>query len=518
MVADAAAPIGDPAAFGVVGACSLSPVGWRENDSRAVELLLSPVAAFPLLWLVAVALAQIHIVGLQTSWSAAMWTVALLVPVAFVAGGLTVTWLVDRRVVTHRARGLAHGGTRIARPTSPRAVLIALLVVGYAQLTHEFAEAGAVPLLSGHIDAVRVGIHTGPLGLLVDALTVAAVVAIAAPDRLFARAALPEVLIALVALAGFAIAGGRQALAIAAAGWFARVLYWRRIEATLVLAFVLLGVGAFAAVFYLRLGQEIGQAFPQELYLNVVNRTSPMLAPLVPLHLALAMNLAVLNKLVAYFPHVQAYGLGKYDLRALHSILPSRDLGQLTMRLTPPFRVATAAGPLWADGGLGFVAGGFLLIGAVSTLPHALFRRTPSFRYAVLAGYLLSLALYCLYDNLFTQYKDWVFVVAGLWLLGRHAERRAGYPYAPSRSSLTQARRSRRRSPWPGIVAVVCAAVIAWLGVIVIADHGVSAARRYMSSRPRASVTHSVESANRRRTAAYTARSSSGRSPASQRL
>jgi oligosaccharide repeat unit polymerase len=407
-----------------------------------MQLVVSPLVAFPALWILAAGLAQIHLLGIQGPWSGKVWLVIVAAPVMFLVGGLGVRALISRvRLISTRAPP----GVRDRRP-----LLVGLLIVGYAELAHQFASAGAIPLLSGHIDANRVSVHSGALGLLVDALTVAAIVAITTPPKLFSRAGLPDLAIAVVALGGFALAGGRQAIAIAAAGAIARVLYWRNIRLRSAIGFGALGIVLFSLVFYLRTGQEIGESFTNELYRSVVPRGSVVFVPFIPIHFALAMNLAVLAKVIGYFPHMHPYGHGIYDSGALHSILPTGQLGSITSRLTPPFIVSTAVGPLWADGGFVVVVFGCLLIGAVTTAPYAAFRRSGRFSHAVLAGYFVSIALYCLYDDLLTEYKDWVVVAIGLWIVGRRAE-------------------VAERAPTPESAAVGNPRQLAWFAVALVA-------------------------------------------------
>jgi hypothetical protein len=425
----------------------------RSGDgSRVLERLTSPLIGFPALWLLSVALAQIHVLRIQTTFSATAWIVMAVVPVAFLGGALGVKAVIDRRVTAVPARGGA---------VSHRKLLIGLVIVGFAELIREYATAGTIPLLSAHIDAARVSIHPGALGLLDDCLTVAVIVAMTTPRRLFARAALPELVIAIVALGGSALSGGRQAFAVALAAGVARVLFWGppRLRSTLITGLV--GIALFGLVFYFRTGQELGQPFTDEIYGHAVPGAFPALVPFIPAFFALALNPVVLAHVIAYFPHSMAFGNGAYDAGAIHSLVHSLSLGSVTARLTPPWLVATAAGPLWADGGMPVVIGGFLIIGLITSAPYALYRRTQRFSHVVLAGYLTSLALYCVYDNLLTEYKDWVFVCVGLLVVGRCCETAARDESAPPDTG------SASRTP----IAVAGIAVIVALALVAVVAH-----------------------------------------------
>lgn len=439
------------------------------EGSGLVRLLVSPSVGFPVLWLVGAAMAQIHVFSLQSDWSLTTWAVVIVVPVAYVAGGSAARAAVSRwvapRPVLHRHRVVSN-----------RRLLLALLVVGYAELAHEFASVGAVPLLSTHIDATRVAIKSGALGLLVDALTVAAIIAIATPPRLLSRAALPELAIAFAALGGFALSGGRQAIVIAVAGAIARILYWGPPRLRVAAGWTAIGIALFSLVFYLRVGQELGETFPNQLYRHVLPGTPFWLVPLIPVHFALAMSTVVLSKVVSLVPHAIPFGHGIYDAYALHSILPAaRSLSNVIQPYTAPWVDSTVAGPLWADWGMPAVVLGCLLLGAIITSPHALFTRTGRFSHAVLAGYFTAVGLYFVYDDLLTHNKDWVVVGIGLLLVGMRAETPEE---APEQSNPDELRRLSGRA----VLGVSAAVVAVLIAVVAIADHGVARTRHLRSS------------------------------------
>ena len=323
----------------------------------------------------------------------------------------------------------------------------------------------------------------GGTALLTDALTVAGAAAIAVPRRLLSRAAVPALTIAAAASGGWALAGGRGTVVLPiAAGLLTRWLYWRRPSVrTLVLAGVLAG-GFLSFLFYIRTGQNPpDQAFPTELYGTVVPGTPAPLVPLLPLHFAIAMNFEAFARIVDFFPGQMAYGHGIYDAYGLHAILPGRSLGTVSLGLSAPWLASTAAGPLWADGGPLVVAIGMLLTGAITTAPHALYRRTYRFTHALLAAYFLYLAVFGLYTSLLTQYKDWVFVAAGLVWIGWTSEGDAGRrlsmltaairrPGRPPREPSSRGARSRLLT----FVPILLLVVIVGAAVIVASRRGVS--------------------------------------------
>lgn len=373
------------------------------------------MAALPALWLLGTAGAQIHVLAVQRPWSSTAWLVILAVPVAFLAGAVAARLIVRGRV----PRAPASPGL-----TSPRRrILVGLLLVGFAELAREFATGGSVPLLSSNIDAARTHVSAGPLSLLTGALTVCLMLALVSPRRLSARSARPEIAVAAAAIAGLVLGGGRETVLVPlASALIARAFYWRPPSVRALVLTGILGLELGALVFYLRTGQDVHQAFAVELYGHVVPRTPAPLVPLLPIHFALALNQTVLAQVVDYFPHRMPFGHGIYDTYALHAVLPSRSLGTITSKLTAPWFASTFAGPMWADGGVPVVILGSLVTGAVTQTPYELFTRTRRFPHVLLAGYFATIAMFCVYDSLLTQYKDWVFVGAALLLFGSACE------------------------------------------------------------------------------------------------
>ena len=194
---------------------------WSSKSELALDLM-SPLVAFPFVWLLGVALAQIHILDIQQPWSRLAWVVMLVVPLAFVTGGLLASQVVaawsiggERRVVT------AVGRHRL------RIALVICLVLGYLEEAHQWFVAGGVPLLSSNIDATRFSQPGGPTIVLTDLLVVAAIVALVVPNNLFEREALFELAVATAALAAFALAGGRSTVVMPlAVAVLVRTIYW----------------------------------------------------------------------------------------------------------------------------------------------------------------------------------------------------------------------------------------------------------------------------------------------------
>jgi hypothetical protein len=388
-------------------------------DRRA---LLTPALAFPALWLLALGLAQIPVVSLQRPWSGRMWAVALLVPAVFASAGVLGQEL---------ARGggsLAGSWLAAARGRLPlRPILVACVVVGYAELAHQFATSGQVPLFAADIDAARFAQPGGITIVLTDLLTVAAVLAIVAPASLLARKAWPELAITLAALFGFALQGGRGSVVLPiVAGTFGRVLYrgLPRFEWLVASAALVTAVGC--AIFFVRTAQHSGNTFETEFYSRDLPAVPWVLRPLVPVHLAFAMNFEVLARIVDYFPKHQPFGHWRYDVGLFDRYLPALDANTVSGTQVSPFVTKTLAGSFWADGGYLGVAVGVTLVALLSSAAYALARVTEQLRYAAVAGYLLYLTLFGLYDNLFTAFPDWLVVTPLLFLIATVAGPRRG--------------------------------------------------------------------------------------------
>jgi hypothetical protein len=304
-----------------------------------------------------------------------------------------------------------------------RRILIALLVVGLLELAHQFAKIGGIPLLSPNGGTLRFS-QGGPTIILTDGLTVAAIVALVRPRVLFARESRFELLIALAAVGGFALQAGRGSVLLPViVAIAARWLYWGRPRTAI---FVAGGLLAFVAVvfgFYLRTRQNPYNPFESELYGEIIPGTPAFLQPLIPIYLAITTNFLALQGVVGHFPTGEAFGNGAFNAIGLNIVFHgARNISDVSGTITPPWVTSTIAGPLWADGGFialipGVAAGGFLSAGA-----FAMAVRTKSFRWSMVAAYLLYLAIFGLYTNLWTQQLDWLLVVPLLLIVGAFAE------------------------------------------------------------------------------------------------
>lgn len=377
--------------------------------------LLSPLLAFPALWVFGAALAQIHVLDVQSEWSTMTWIVVVMVPMAFVCGGAIGRELVLLRLLEPRQARLARGSTR-----QLRTLLLALVVVGWLELVHQFISAGVVPLLAGDIDGARTSLPGGPTIALTNCLTIAAVVALAVPRRLLSGESAFELAVAGVALLGFALAGGRGTVVLPIiVALLARWAYWGRPSGSVVGVGGVLVLAFLSLMFYVRTAQGTLEPFDRELYGSVVPDTPRPLVPLIPIHLGLAMNFEALAHIVDHFPRGAPFGHGAYNALGLDIIFSSaQDVSSVSAALTPPWLTSTLAGPLWADGGLVLVTAGLLFVGGAATASHVVAQRTGELRHALLFGYVFYLTLFGVYQNLWTQHMDWVVVTAGLVLVG----------------------------------------------------------------------------------------------------
>ena len=376
--------------------------------------LARPEYLFCAAWCTGVLAAQIRLFDVQTTWSSAAWIVMAAVPISFVAGARLGRALIP--VATH---GPAAHPEYVNR-TRTRQLLCALTAVGLAEVVHQYAGAGFVPLLSANIDQARTTLPGGPSIALVNCLHVSAIVAIATPRRLLARSALPELALAAIALLALMSFGGRgTVLAPVAVAGGVRLLVHARPKLSVVLTSAALVAALASLLFFVRTAQPPTAAFETELYGSVIERTPTLLRPAIPLHIALAMNFEALARVVAHFPETEPFGAGAFDAHALEFIVPgTRDLSAVSSRLTPPWVVSTMAGPLWADGGLIVVVLGVLLVGCATAITHQLWQRARSLRTALLYSYVLYLALFGVYQNFWTQYIDWVLVAPLLFICG----------------------------------------------------------------------------------------------------
>lgn len=380
--------------------------------------LLSPIVIFPALWLLGVALAQIHVLAIQRAWSGTAWFVAVLVPVAFVFGGLLGRRFVEWLQVKAEPRRPPVKSRRL------RLILVGCLVIGYAELAHQALAGGTVPLFSGHIDNARFGQPGGPTILLLDLMTAAAVVALCRPPRLFSRDAVPELAIAGMALFAQVLQANRGQIVLpVAVAFLVRWLYWRRPRWRVVLPGALILLAVVSTLFFARTAQHRGGVFEQELYHHILPATPVPLRPFIPLHVGIATNFEALAHVVDFFPGGAPYGGGAFSAHGLDLFIPgARNLHVITGQLTPPWVTSTVAGTLWADGGPTVVAVGLALIGAIVMAMFTYARRTGAFRHYLAAGYLLYQTLFGLYENLWTQQMDWLLVTPVLILIGAVAE------------------------------------------------------------------------------------------------
>ncbi|HWA53651.1 MAG TPA: O-antigen polymerase [Solirubrobacterales bacterium] len=379
--------------------------------------LLSPLLTFTAAWVFAALLSQYHLLNGQTNWSTIVVVVVAVVPIAFVAGGLIGEGLALRRP------------NRIAATSAPkesrtyRRILIVLLVVGLLELAHQFAKIGGVPLLSPGGSVLRFS-QGGPTIILTDGLTVAAIVALVRPEKLFSRESRFELLIAVCALGGFALQAGRGSVLLPIiVALAARWLYWGRPRNWM---FIGGGLIAFAAVvfgFYLRTRQNPYNPFESELFGEIIPGTPFFLQPLIPIYLAITTNFLALQGIIGHFPTGEAFGNGDFNAVGLDIVFHgARNVSDVSGEITPPWVTSTIAGPLWADGGFfalipGVAASGFLSAGA-----FAMAARSGAFRWSLVAGYMLYIAIFGLYTNLWTQSLDWVLVAPLLLIVGAIAE------------------------------------------------------------------------------------------------
>jgi oligosaccharide repeat unit polymerase len=395
--------------------------------------VLSPILVFPALWLLGVGLAQIHVVPLQRPWSWRMWVVAFLVPAVFLCVGVLTQELA--RVRGHAESAAAWLGRYRGRlPLRP--ILVAFIVIGYLELAHQFIVAGHVPLLSSNIDEARTTLPGGITIVLTDLLTVAAVVAIIAPPKLLSRAALFELGVVGAALFGFALQGGRGSIVLPiVTGALGRILYrgFPRFEwLVAVAAFV---VAILAVAFFARTAQHSSNPFESQFYAHDLPNVPWLLRPLVPVHLAIAMNFEGLARIVDYFPTYAHFGHWRYDAGLFNRYLPARSATGVSGIQASPFTTNTMAGSFWADGGFVAVTIGVAFVALISSAAYTYARLTEQFRYVAVAAYLLYMTIFGLYDNLFTEFPDWLIVIPVLFLVGTVAALPGDDPRRPTETA-----------------------------------------------------------------------------------
>jgi oligosaccharide repeat unit polymerase len=385
--------------------------------------VLSPLLVFPLVWAFAALLSQLHLLNGQDEWSRAMVAVVIAVPLAFVAGGV----IGQAFATATTALASTRSDTRISERTF-RLALVALVAIGLLELAHQFARAGAVPLLSGSIDAARFA-QGGPTIILTDLLTVAAIVALTKPRDLLARESRFELGVAAVAIGAFGLQAGRGSVVLPiVVAIAARWLYWGRPNAYVLTGGGLIAVLAISLGFYLRVYQHPMTPFESELFGEVLPPLPFFIKPLIPVYLAITTNFLALEGIIGHFPTVQSFGDGAYSALALDNFISgARNVSDVSAYTTPPWVTSTVAGPLWADGGFAVVVPGVAVTGLLSAGAYAAAARTRSFRWSLVAAYLFFTAIFGLYTNLWTQHIDWLVVAPLLLVFGAFAER----PEAP---------------------------------------------------------------------------------------
>jgi oligosaccharide repeat unit polymerase len=400
-----------------VGGEPAGPLGLSVRRRLDLAGLANPLVGFPILWFAGVALSQIHIFSFQRNWSAFVWAIMFLAPAGFILGGLVGRGLVARRVRAAREEPRALGPGQRRRL---RMLLIACLVVGYAELAHQFAGVGSVPLFADNIDATRAAQPGGPLVVLTQMLTVAMILGLLAPPRLLSWRAAPELIVAGVAALGFLLAGGRGTIAIGVAGAvLARLLYWGLPRPRAVIGGLVLGYAAVSALFFVRADQHRGNAFEAELFDSVIPSTPMLLRPYLPLHVGLTTNFHVLDRLTGVFPSVHEWGGGSYSTSGFDAVVPgTNQLSDIAAQVAAPFITSTAAGPYFADGGAPGVVLGMALFGLVTVAAYTWARRTGSFVACMIGGYVTYMGLFGVYTNLFTEHPDWAIVIPALALAG----------------------------------------------------------------------------------------------------
>lgn len=387
--------------------------------SRFAQLnrtLLSPLVAFVGAWAFAALLSQYRLLNGEEAWSAFMVAAVVAVPAAFLAGGL-----IGEGVALRRKQAVRAGEPRESKAL--RRVLIVLLAVGLLELAHQFVKIGGVPLLSSGGGTLRFQ-QGGPTIILTDGLTVVAIVALVRPRNLFARESRLELLLAVVALGGFALQAGRGSVLLPViVAIAARWLYWGRPSAGVFVAGALLAFVAVVFAFYLRTRQNPYNPFESELFGEIIPDTPFFLQPLIPIYLAITTNFLALQGVVGHFPTGEAFGRGAFDAIGLDIVFHgARNVSDVSASITPPWVTSTVAGPLWADGGFVALIPGVAATGFISAGAFAMAVRTKAFRWSMAAAYFLYLAVFGVYTNLWTQELDWLLVVPLLLVVGAIAE------------------------------------------------------------------------------------------------
>jgi hypothetical protein len=380
--------------------------------------VLSPLLLFPIVWALVALLSQVHLLRVQGDWSTVMVAVVLAVPLTFIAGGLIGEGIAQ---LTTR-RSSARSEMKISDRTFRR-LLVVLVGIGLLAVAYQFAKSGRPPLLSGSIDDARFA-QGGPAILLTDLLTVAVIAAMTRARNPFSRESRFELALSVVALGAFALQAGRGNVILPlVVVIIARWLYWGRPSPYLIVAGALLAFLVICFGFYLRTYQHPTTPFEAELFGEVLPPLAFFVKPLIPLYLALTTNFVALEGIVHHFPTAAQFGHGTYDAVALDRFIPgTTHIGDVSAELTPPWVTSTVAGALWADGGFPVLVPGVAVTGMLAAGAYAAAARTRSFRWSLVAAYLIFLALFGLYTNLWTQQIDWLIVTPLLFVFGAFCE------------------------------------------------------------------------------------------------
>lgn len=386
---------------------------------------VSPIVLFPLLWLIGALLSQIHLLSVQSAWKWPMVLVVVAVFASFIAGGLIgaglgclIRWTPDR---------LPKLSDR-----SIRLLLLVCLLIGLAELAHQFVKIGGIPLIHPEGNEIRFN-QGGPSVILINLLTVAGLFSFVHPRNLFSREAWFELLVVCISLFGFMLQGGRGSLALMlVVAIAARWLYWGRPHLALLFAGGVAGVTIVSLVFYLRTRNYYFLPFEAELFGSVLPDMPFFLKPLLPVYIAIVTNFHALQGLVGEIPALRPFGGGLYNSVGFDLFIPATTVAEVSGAITPPWVTSTVAGSLWADGGFPVVVAGVGLTGIISMVAFTMARRTGGLGWCLAAGYLLFVTLFGLYTNLWTQQVDWLMVAPLLLAVGIVGDSRARWQSAGS--------------------------------------------------------------------------------------
>lgn len=391
--------------------------------ARLNRSLLSPLVAFIGAWIFAALLSQYRLLHGEEPWSLFMVAVVVAVPLAFLAGGL-----IGEGFAIERSGG-GHKRHELLGTAAFRKILVVLVALGLLELAHQFVKIGGVPLLSPEGASLRFR-QGGPTIILTDGLTIAVIAALVRPRNLLSRDARFELVVAAIALGGFALQAGRGSVVLPVIVVIAgRWLYWGRPRPSVFALGALLAFVAVVFGFYLRTRQTAYNPFESELFGEILPGTPFFLQPLVPIYLAITTNFLALQGVIGHFPTGEAFRGGAFDAVGLDIIFSgARNLSDVSATLTPPWVTSTIAGPFWADGGFAILIPGVAITGFISAGAFTMAAQTRSFRWSMAAAYLLYLAVFGLYTNLWTQQLDWLLVVPGVLVVGALAEDPASPP------------------------------------------------------------------------------------------